>query len=151
MIDLEDFAIDRAEVEFVLADLRRDEGLRLKSYKDSVGKRTIGYGHNLDDLGISERIAEFMLKEDFVNTLTEMNEKLPWWKELTKSQRRGLVNMAFNLGLPRLLKFKKMLAALRKGNGEHAATEALDSKWADQVGKRAWRIAALYRSQEDGS
>ena len=148
MIDLEDFATDREEVEDILADLRRDEGLRLKIYTDTVGKQTIGYGHNLDALGISEHIADLILEEDFVNTLTELNKRLPWWKMLTKPQRRGLVNMAFNLGLPRLLKFKKMLAALKKGKKERAAAEAIDSKWAKQVGKRAWRIAALYRGTE---
>lgn len=148
MIDLEDFATDREEVEDILADLRRDEGLRLKIYTDTVGKQTIGYGHNLDALGISEHIADLILEEDFVNTLTELNKRLPWWKTLTKPQRRGLVNMAFNLGLPKLLKFKKMLAALKKGKKERAAAEALDSKWAKQVGKRAWRIAALYKGTE---
>lgn len=148
MIDLEDFATDREEVEDILADLRRDEGLRLKIYTDTVGKQTIGYGHNLDALGISEHIADLILEEDFVNTLTELNKRLPWWRTLTKLQRRGLVNMAFNLGLPKLLKFKKMLAALKKGKKERAAAEALDSKWAKQVGKRAWRIAALYRGTD---
>ena len=79
--------------------------------------------------------------------MEELNNALPWWKDLTVSQRRGLMNMAFNLGLPRLQKFEKMLLALRLGDGERAALEALDSKWAKQVGKRAWRIAALYRTE----
>ena len=148
MIDLKDFATDREEVEDILADLRKDEGLRLKVYTDTEGKQTIGYGHNLDALGISEHIAELILEEDFVNTLTELNKHLPWWKTLTKPQRRGLVNMAFNLGIPKLLKFKKMLAALKRGKKECAAAEAIDSKWAKQVGKRAWRIAALYKGTE---
>lgn len=150
MIDFSDLLTSREEVETVLRDLRSDEGLRLKPYVDSVRKQTIGYGHNLDDLGISERMADFMLAEDFTNTLTELNEQLPWWKNLTESQRRRLMNMAFNLGLPRLLKFEKMLKALRKGNGERAAAEALDSKWAKQVGTRAWRIAALYHNRSEG-
>ena len=148
MIDLKDSATDREEVENILADLRKDEGLRLKVYTDTEGKQTIGYGHNLDALGISEHVADLILEEDFVNTLTELNKRLPWWKTLTKPQRRGLVNMAFNLGLPKLLKFKKMLAALKKGKKERAAAEAIDSDWAKQVGKRAWRIAALYRGTE---
>lgn len=145
MIDLEGFSISRPEVELILDDLRRDEGLRLKPYTDSVGKLTIGYGHNLDDLGISEHIASSILEEDFTNALIDLNRSLPWWKTLSEPQRRGLLNMAFNLGLPRLLKFKKMLAALKRGNSDRAASEAIDSKWAKQVGKRAWRIAALYR------
>lgn len=145
MIDLDGVGVERIEVENILSDLRRDEGLRLKSYIDSVGKSTIGYGHNLDDLGISERVAELLLEEDFINTVTELNRRLPWWTDLPKSQRQGLANMAFNLGLPKLVKFKKMLGALKRGNKARAAAEALDSKWARQVGERAWRIASLYR------
>lgn len=147
MIDFEQFATSREEIENILKDLRADESLRLKPYADSVGKLTIGYGHNLDDLGITERAAEFMLAEDLTAVLKELNDRLPWWKKISESQRRGLMNMAFNLGLPRLLKFEKMLKALRKGNGERAAAEALDSKWAKQVGTRAWRVAALYHNR----
>ncbi len=150
MIDLKALELSRAEASAILSDLRRDEGLRLELYVDSVGKRTIGYGHNLDDLGISEQIAELVLEEDFASAAADLNRSLPWWKELPEPRRRGLLNMAFNLGLTRLLKFEKMLAALKAGDGEHAAIEALDSDWAKQVGKRAWRIAALYRGKHEG-
>ncbi len=150
MIDLDNLEASREEIEDILKDLKSDEGLRLKPYKDTVGKLTIGYGHNLDDLGISERTAEFMLSEDLTAVLEELNDRLPWWKGLSKPQRRGLMNMAFNLGLPRLLKFEKMLAALRNGNSERAAAEAIDSDWAKQVGTRAWRIAALYHNRAEG-
>ena len=145
MIDLKGLFVSREEVDDILADLRDDEGLSLKAYTDTVGKLTIGYGHNLADLGISERIANLILEEDLVNAIIELGERLPWWKDLPESQRRGLMNMAFNLGLPKLLKFEKMLRALRLGNGERAAAEAIDSKWAKQVGARAWRIAALLK------
>jgi len=150
MIDFEGLASSREEIENILKDLQADEGLRLKPYKDTVGKLTIGYGHNLDDCGITERTANFMLSEDLTTVLVELDKRLPWWKKLSESQRRGLMNMAFNLGLPRLLKFEKMLKALRKGDGECAAAEALDSEWAKQVGTRAWRIAALYHNKAEG-
>ena len=86
-----------------------------------------------------------MLEEDFSKTLRDLNRAIPWWKDLPWTQRKGLCNMAFNLGLPRLKKFKKMLAALKKGDAKLAAKEALDSKWAEQVGIRATRIANLFR------
>jgi lysozyme len=53
--------------------------------------------------------------------------------------------MALNLGWPRLSAFRNMLAALQAMDYATAAREALDSKWAKQVGARAERIAALYR------
>ena len=129
----------------IMADLQRDEGLRLKPYRDSVGKLTIGFGRNLDDVGITEREAEILLDNDMAKTFADLDRALPWWRDLPPFQQRGLANMAFNLGLPRLLTFKKMLAALEAGDGERAAIEALDSIWAGQVKGRADRIAYLYR------
>ena len=145
MIDLEGLSVEREEVDNILADLKADEGLSRKVYTDTVGKLTIGYGHNIDDLGISEHIANLILEEDLATVLVELDEQLPWWKDIPESRRRALANMVFNLGMPRLLKFEKMLRALRLGDGERAATEAIDSKWAKQVGARAWRIATLLK------
>ena len=132
-------------IDSVLSDLKRDEGLRLEPYNDSVDKLTIGYGRNLDDVGITEHEAEVLLQNDIGRARIDLDRALPWWRALSEASRRGLVNMCFNLGLPRLLTFKRMLAALEAGDGGLAADEALDSKWAAQVGNRAQRIAALYR------
>jgi len=51
-----------------------------------------------------------------------------------------MVNMCFNLGYPRLSKFKKFLAAMEDNDFETAAKEMMDSKWATQVGDRAERL-----------
>jgi len=127
-------------------DLMRDEGLQLKPYKDTVNKLTIGYGRNLDDNGISEAEAAAMLDNDMLGVLDDLDRELPWWRDLREPAARGLANMAFNLGLPRLLGFVKMLDALASEEFHLAAGEALDSRWAGQVGNRATRIADLYRS-----
>ena len=127
----------------IASDLKRDEGLRLKPYLDSVGKLTIGYGRNLDDNGISEVEAETMLKADIEVAASELDHNIPWWRGLPEAAQNALVNMVFNLGWPRLSLFKKMLAALETRDYETAAVEALHSKWAGQVGERAKRIAAL--------
>lgn len=128
------------------ADLKRDEGLRLKPYADTVGKTTIGYGRNLDDVGISPTEAEVMLASDMAVVERELDRAYPWWRDLPEGPARGLANMAFNLGLPRLSGFAKMLLALRQGRWSDAAAEALNSRWAAQVGARATRIADLYRA-----
>lgn len=134
----------------LMADLKRDEGLRLKPYRDSVGKLTIGYGRNLDDNGITEDEAGMLLDFDVTVVTTELDRVLPWWRAMPLPARRGLANMCFNLGLPRLRGFVKMLAALRSGDWYAAADEALDSRWARQVGARADRIARLYRQAAAG-
>src|SRR3990167_8906796 len=86
--------------------LIRDEGVRLKPYRDSVGKLTIGVGRNLDDKGLTRAEAEALLDEP----------------------RRGvLVMLAFNAGIGGLLTFRKMLAAMGRGAWAEAARELLDS------------------------
>ncbi len=124
-------------------DLKRDEGLKLKPYKCTANKLTIGYGRNLDDVGISEEEAETMLINDIHNVMSDLDMFIPWWVNISDNRKRAILNMAFNLGITRLMKFKNMLKALRNGDYEIASIEALNSKWADQVGSRAHRIAKL--------
>lgn len=129
-------------------DLARDEGCRLKPYRDTVGKLTVGFGRNLDDNGITEPEAHFMLRTDVLRAVSDLDRFLPWWRKMSEPRQRALANMCFNLGIPRLLTFKKMLAALEAGDHETAAREALDSRWAVQVGDRARRIARMIRTGE---
>ena len=131
------------------ADLIRDEDRRLKPYRDSVGKLTIGVGRNLDDVGLSIAETDMLLGNDIARAVLDLDRFASWWRMLPDDAGRGLINMCFNLGWPRLSTFVLMLAALQAKDYERAATEALDSKWAGQVGDRADRIAALYRGCAD--
>lgn len=133
------------DTEQLQADLIRDEGLRLRPYHDSVGKLTIGVGRNLDDRGISHVEAQYLLRNDIAIVQAELDLQLPWWRYLTEGRQRALANMAFNLGLPTLLQFRRMLGAIQRGNYDEAAREALDSRWARQVGERSQRIAEMIR------
>ena len=63
-----------------------------------------------------------------------------WWKDLPEDLQRVMANMCFNLGITRLLKFKKFLAAMEENKWDKAAVEMLDSRWAIQVGPRAIRL-----------
>ncbi len=131
--------------EQLIQDLISDEGLRTEPYIDTVGKMTIGVGRNLDDNGISQAEAMFMLTNDIEMVETELDARLDWWRGLPDDAQRALCNMTFSLGWPRLSKFEKMLAALKDRDFEEAAAQALASKWATQVGQRAIRIAQLFR------
>lgn len=133
------------ERDAIAAELRRDEGVRLKPYRCSAGRLSIGAGRNLDDVGISAAEAELMLANDIARAIADLDRALPWWRGLSAARRRALVNMAFNLGLPKLLGFAEMLGALRAGEYDRAARAALDSRWARQVGARAERVAAMMR------
>lgn len=127
-------------------DLILDEGLKLKAYKCTAGKTTIGVGRNLDDLGITETEALSLLDHDLDRIDAELDKAIPWWRTKPENIQRALANMAFNMGWPRLSGFKNMLAALEAGRYDEAATHALDSQWAKQVGDRAKRVADLLKA-----
>lgn len=130
----------------LLADeLTRDEGLKLKPYRCTADKLTIGIGRNLDDAGITPAEARMLLENDIARAEAGLDNAAPWWRQMSDTRQRALVNMAFNLGMSRLLGFRNMLEALRGGDYDRAAHEALNSKWAEQVGERAHRIAKMIR------
>ena len=136
------------DVEALAVDLLRDEGCVLHAYKDSEDFLTIGVGRLIDDRvggGITLAEARYLLNNDITRTIIELDNKLPWWRDLPEPKARALANMHFNLGWPRLSQFKKMLDALGNSRWDDAAREALDSKWASQVGARAERIAEIFR------
>lgn len=133
-------------IEALKVDLLRDEGCELKPYVDTVGKITIGIGRNLTDNGITLEEAKHLLENDITAVIIELDHRLPWWRGLPEAKARALANMAFNMGLPRLMDFRKMLTALEAGEYDTAADEALNSVWATQVGERAQRIAGIFRS-----
>ena len=126
--------------------LRRDEGLRLKPYHDTEGVLTIGYGRNLDAVGISQDEAEVMLTNDIEKARAGLIIALPWSTTLSEERFAVLLNMAYNLGLHGLMQFRRMLAAAEAGDYEQAAYEMGDSKWAGQVGPRAVRLARQMRN-----
>lgn len=129
----------------MIHELIRDEGLCLKPYTDTVGKLTIGIGRNLDDNGISLDEAKYMLANDIASACRDLDRVMPWWSKISERRQRALVNMTVNLGIPRLRQFRMMLVALEAGDWDAAATEAMDSAWAKQVGARADRIAQAFR------
>jgi len=131
------------DVALLRQDLIRDEGLRLKPYRCPAGRLTIGVGRNLDDRGITEAEAMVLLENDIAIVEAELDRMLPWWRTLPNDPARALANMAFNMGVPRLLGFHHMLDALEHGHYATAAKEAHNSQWARQVGDRADRVTSL--------
>lgn len=121
--------------------LVRDEGLRTRAYRCTAGKLTIGVGRNLDDVGISPAEAMAMLANDIAAVTTQLDARLPWWRQLDEPRQHVLANMAFNIGIDGLCKFKNTLALIQAGKYDDAASAMLQSKWAGQVGNRARRLA----------
>lgn len=122
------------------------EAIKLMPYHCTAGKLTIGVGRNLTDRGISQATAMQMLEEDIDIVLDELKRAVPSWPNLAWNYQEALVDLAFNMGVPKLMMFVKMLGAIEAGDGDKAASELLDSRYAQQVGQRAQNIAALLRA-----
>ncbi len=130
-------------------ELIRDEGLRLKPYRCSAGKLSIGVGRNLDDIGLNHKEVFLLLKSDvnkaYVAATRIVGDE---FHKLTDARQRALVNMCFNLGAARFRNFVKMLIAVRLHDYEKAADEMTSSRWAKQVGDRATRLAKMMQKGE---
>ena len=135
--------------ERLIDQLIKHEGLELKVYKDSLGIETIGIGRNLVDRGVSEEEARYLCNNDIDIVEQELGKSFPIVDSLDDTRTRVLLDMAFNVGLPRLRGFKRMWAALENYDYGEAAKEMLDSKWARQVKTRAYTLARMMESGED--
>jgi lysozyme len=98
-------------------------------------------GRNIEQKGITEDEALYLLGNDIEYFTEQLEENLIGFQELSEDKKAVLVNMAFNLGVNGLLKFKNMLAAVTEERWEDASSEMLNSRWADQVGNRAIELA----------
>lgn len=125
--------------------LIRHEGLRRKPYRDTVGKLTIGVGRNLDDVGITRDEALILLDHDIAKVRREVKRAFAWFPRLNAARQNVVLNMVFNLGLPRFRRFRKTIAAIKDRRWDDAADEMLDSKWARQVKGRARELARIMR------
>ena len=134
--------------EKLTVELMRDEGVKLKVYKDSLGIETIGVGRNIRDKGITADEAMFLLENDIEECLADCL-RFPWFADLDGVRQRVLVNMRFNLGAKGLRTFKNTLRLIERGEFLLAAANMLKSKWSKQVGKRAIRLAAMMETGRD--
>jgi lysozyme len=125
--------------------IKRHEGKRSVIYKDSLGFLTGGYGHAfLEGSPISYEVTYMLFEEDYARAVSDLDILCKKYNLSLDSVRQGvLINMLFNMGLTKVLKFRKMISALQIGDYKKAAIEMMDSTWAKQVGKRAVELSQL--------
>ena len=112
-------------------------------YKCPADKWTIGYGRNLEDVGISADEARDLLDHDIQECLKDLGS-FAWWEGLDPVRQRALCDMRFQLGSVGFRGFTRMVFALEQGQFDDAAAHARDSKWARQDSPaRAATIAAM--------
>tara|TARA_R100000353_G_scaffold47128_1_gene37589 strand:+ start:460 stop:945 length:486 start_codon:yes stop_codon:yes gene_type:complete len=152
----------------LLDQLVLHEGLELLPYKDTLNIDTIGIGRNLEHRGLSEEelahigkdisdICEWGITKEQAYYLAENDVKIvekevckshPCVIELDEIRQRVIIDMAFNMGVPRLSKFVKMWKAIHEENFEEVKIQMLDSRWANQVGNRAVRLSNAMETGE---
>lgn len=127
--------------------IKRHEGKKLMAYTCSAGFLTIGYGRNLDANGISEAEADMLLSNDITRAIRELTALFQeqGFASFSEMRQIALIDMVFNLGISRFKRFNKMIAAIKAGDWAFAAKEALESKWAMQVGARAVEDAKMLK------
>lgn len=126
--------------EELIKQLKRHEGIELKPYKCTSDKLTIGVGRNLEDVGISEAEAEYLLMNDLSRFMKMANE-FDWYAGLNDARKAVIISMLFNLGRGGFNKFLKFKQALAEGDHLTASREMLDSRWAKQVKGRAVELS----------
>lgn len=148
-------------------ELTRDEGNRLRVYRCTAGKLSIGIGRNLDDVGISASETALLgitvatcrakgitpaqssalFKNDIARSERDLDRKLPWWRKLDPVRQRVMLNMCFNMGIGNgirgLTSFKNTLAKIQRGDWAGAVAGMKASKWHREVGQRAVRLEAM--------
>ena len=133
--------------------LKIDEGVKYEIYNDHLGYATFGIGHLVVEgdeehgkpIGtpISEERVNSVFDSDVATYVTEAKKVVPNLDTLPEEAQEVIVNMCFNMGAPRLSKFKKFIGGVNSGDWNTAAVEMMDSRWADQVGARATRLRNL--------
>ena len=138
--------------ETVYEQLKIDEGVVYEIYLDHLGYKTFGVGHLVRESDPEhayevgepvsvERVIECFNRDlDVAISECEVLYGVDLWTDFPEEVQEILVNMMFNLGRPRLSKFKNMHRALEMGEYEQAAAEGRDSLWFRQVGNRAKRL-----------
>lgn len=131
--------------ELLIKELVRDEGFRPKLYMDTAvpPRATIGIGWNLTDRPMRKEEAYYRLNNDIEEVVADLDQHLPWWRKLDEVRQRVVANMTFNLGISKFLTFHNTLLLIQLGKYDEAATHVLKLPWAEQVGTRAIRLAAM--------
>lgn len=136
-------------IERGVAQIKRHEGRVLTAYQDHLGFWTIGYGRLIDKRrngGISEAEAEQLLQNDVSAVVGQLSRQISFWERLNAPRQAVLMNMAFQMGVAGLLKFKRTLNLIEAGQFSEAASNMLTSPWAKQTPRRAQEMSNQMRT-----
>jgi GH24 family phage-related lysozyme (muramidase) len=128
--------------------LMRQEGLKLNLNTDPRGYYEIGFGHCLSKKPISLSAAIFILNDDTLDAIREINTHLPWYTDLNEARQSALISMCFNEGIGGLLGFNAMLDALQSSDWQKAHDECLNSLAAEEDKDRYTELSQIFLTGE---
>lgn len=158
------FELSTEQLESMCRQAERHEGCKLRPYRCTAKKLTIGIGYNFEDRGLAEfertigrKIdgyvtvdeARAQCKADILAIGRQLARALPWFVTLDPVRQRALIDMGF-MGVPKLLKFTTTLPAIARGDWPTAKAGILGSKWARDVKEaRAGAVASMVETGVD--
>ena len=149
------------DMELWMRKLIKNEGMRLKPYRCTLGKLTIGVGRNLEDNplnfeekkacgdymhGITENGAKMLLRNDIIRCYGEVSSLFKDYKKLSEGRQFALLDMCFQLGFKGLKKFRIMKKAIDNKDFDLASEACLKSLYAKQTPNRARKNAMAIKS-----
>jgi len=142
-------------IESLREEIEADEGCKYEVYLDHLGLPTFGIGHLVLDSDaeygepagttVSEERVSDCFNADITTVLSDCEKLYEDFPDLPEDVQRIIANMMFNMGYPRLSKFKGMKAGIDARDWQQAADEMVDSVWYRQVTNRAERLVQRMR------
>lgn len=149
----------------LMINTKQFEGLRLHVYTDSVGKATIGYGHNLDGgnssnlerlgldrialrngtIDLTQEEADDLFTLDMDDAIAAVKTLVPDYDSLPTDAQAVLNDLSFNMGIRTLSGFHNTLESINNRDWQAAARGLENSRWYSQVGNRGRIIVQTLR------
>ena len=140
------------DIERLKKQVIANEGIRKTAYKDTLNNWTIGVGHLIrlpdEEYLLDKELTDLEVDQIFI---TDLNQAIDDARKFIDADSipdeafEVVVDMAFNLGLPKLMAFQNFQQALRDKDFVKASYEMLDSLWAKQLPNRSKRLAKIMR------
>ena len=137
-------------IDVLRKEIEADEGCKYETYRCSEGYPTAGIGHLLTEwdeeysepigTAVSEEQVQKWFEKDVQTAINDCQDIFNDFNSLPEDIQHVLINMAFQLGGPRLRKFKLMIAAVEVEDYREMALQMEDSRWFKQTTNRAQRL-----------
>jgi len=129
----------------LITSIKNHEGYRARSYKDTEGYDTIGYGFAVKDLVLQQDIAHHILERKVSELIVDCFNSFPWLAKSPAKVQEVIIEMCYQMGVTGVSKFVKAITYLKRGEWEKAAEEMLDSRWAKQTPNRANELSEIVK------